>query len=213
MLPAVLADAIATLAGALKEDPGLEAGLVASLLPRSAAPRSTPELTPAVRAAAARLAEELPAVTQSEAGVTALSPLFADERAVPLLAFCAASTARRDVRLATLLPVAARQPELSERIVAIARDRVVSGPLLDALGCAPLLGTGVDLALPENAQARARLEILVWEAGASALEPTRGTEANFGGSTMGAAWGIPVPNANPFGSKIPSRNSLGKSAV
>jgi len=185
MLPAVLADAIATLAGALKEDPGLEAGLVASLLPRSAAPRSTPELTPAVRAAAARLAEELPAVTQSEAGVTALSPLFADERAVPLLAFCAASTARRDVRLATLLPVAARQPELSERIVAIARDRVVSGPLLDALGCAPLLGTGVDLALPENAQARARLEILVWEAGASALEVPAlgswlwGTESTF----------------------------------
>ncbi len=170
MVPEVLADAIATLAGALREDPGLEAGLVASLLPRSAAPRSTPELTPALRAAVVRLAEELPAVTQSEAGVTALSPLFADERAVPLLAFCAASTARRDVRLATLLSVAARHPELGERTVAIARDRVVSGPLLDALACAPLLGTGADLALPVNAQARARLEILVWEAGASALQ-------------------------------------------
>ncbi|HTQ03459.1 MAG TPA: serine/threonine-protein kinase [Polyangiaceae bacterium] len=143
---------------------------MASLLPRSAAPRSTPELTPDVRSAAQRLAEELPAVTQSEAGVTALSPLFADERAVPLLAFCAASTARRDVRLAALLTAARRHPELAERIVAIARDRVVSGPLLDALGCAPLLGTGHELGLPENAQARARLEILVWEAGASALE-------------------------------------------
>jgi serine/threonine-protein kinase len=193
MLPEVLADAIATLAGALREDPGLEAGLVASLLPRSAAPRSTPELNPSVRAAAARLAEELPAVTQSEAGVTALAPLFADERAVPLLAFCAASTARRDVRLATLLPVAARHPELAERIVAIARDRVVSGPLLDALRCAPLLGTGTELALPENAQARARLEILVWEAGASALEvPALGSWLWGSGSTFTAMIATPA---------------------
>jgi serine/threonine-protein kinase len=193
MLPEVLADAIATLAGALREDPGLEAGLVASLLPRSAAPRSTPELNPSVRAAAARLAEELPAVTQSEAGVTALLPLFADERAVPLLAFCAASTARRDVRLATLLPVAARHPELAERIVAIARDRVVSGPLLDALRCAPLLGTGTELALPENAQARARLEILVWEAGASALEvPALGSWLWGSGSTFTAMIATPA---------------------
>src|SRR5205807_826008 len=56
------------------------------------------------------------------------------------------------------------------RVAAVARGRVVEGPLLDALACAPLLGTGNELALPENAEARARLEILIWEAGASALE-------------------------------------------
>jgi eukaryotic-like serine/threonine-protein kinase len=52
----------------------------------------------------------------------------------------------------------------------VARDRVVEGPLLDALACAPLLGDGLSLASPANAQARARLEILIWEAGASAIE-------------------------------------------
>jgi serine/threonine-protein kinase len=46
----------------------------------------------------------------------------------------------------------------------------VQGPLLDALGCAPLLGDGAQLALPLNAEARARLEILIWEAGARAVE-------------------------------------------
>src|SRR4029077_16726064 len=57
-----------------------------------------------------------------------------------------------------------------ERVRAIARDRVVQGPLVDALGCAPLFGDGACLALPENIEARSRLEILIWEAGASARE-------------------------------------------
>ena len=57
-----------------------------------------------------------------------------------------------------------------ERAVAIARERVVEGPLVDALACAPLLGDGVELSLPENGEALARMEILIWEAGASALE-------------------------------------------
>ena len=48
--------------------------------------------------------------------------------------------------------------------------RLPPGQPLDALGCAPLLGDGARLALPENAEARARLEILIWEAGASARE-------------------------------------------
>jgi serine/threonine-protein kinase len=47
---------------------------------------------------------------------------------------------------------------------------VVEGPLLDAIRCAPLLGEGKELVSAENAEARARLEILIWEAGASALE-------------------------------------------
>jgi serine/threonine-protein kinase len=185
MLSEALAGALTTLARALEDNPGLEAGLVARWLPRSAARRSTPELGAALDEAAARVANELPAVTQTDAGVSALSALFKDERAVPLLAWCAASTARRDVRLATLLPAASANPQLAERVVAVARDRVVAGPLLDALACAPLMGTGAELSLAENAPARARLEVLVWEAGASALEVPSlgpwlwGSEATF----------------------------------
>src|SRR3954470_19364575 len=140
MLSEALAGALTTLVRALGSEPGLEAGLVSRWLARSAARRSTPDLGTGLDEAATRVASELPAVTQTDAGVTALSALFADERAVPLLAWCAASTARRDVRLAPLLPAALRHAELAERAVAVARDRVVAGPLLDSLAWPALLG-------------------------------------------------------------------------
>jgi serine/threonine-protein kinase len=170
MLSAELDGAFHALGAALATNPALEAELVARWLPRAVARPSLGELPAELEAACIRLLEELPPITQSTAGITALSPLFADVRAVPLLAFCAASTARRDVRLAPLLVAASREPVLAERAQAVARDRVVQGPLLDALSSAPLLGEGSELALPVNAQARSRLEILIWEAGASALE-------------------------------------------
>ncbi len=87
-----------------------------------------------------------------------------------LLSWCAANVRQHDIPLAERLAIAAAQPALRERAVALARDRVVEGPLLDALACAPLLGDGLSLSLPVNAQARARLDILIWEAGASAIE-------------------------------------------
>ena len=90
--------------------------------------------------------------------------------------WCAATTWRRDTKLAELLTAAATDARHAPRVRTIARDRVVQGPLVDALGCAPLLGDGTCLALPENTEARARLEILIWEAGASAREvPALGT--------------------------------------
>ncbi len=113
---------------------------------------------------------ELPALTQSESGAAGLVALFADERGAALFDWCAKSTTRRDVRLAPLLLAAAKQPAFAERVVAVARDRVLQGPLLDALSSAPLMGGGSELGQPSNAQARARLDILIWEAGASALE-------------------------------------------
>ncbi|HEY8077850.1 MAG TPA: serine/threonine-protein kinase [Labilithrix sp.] len=86
------------------------------------------------------------------------------------LASAEASTARRDVKLAETLAEARKHDELRDRVARIARARVVAGPMGDALACAPLLGIGRELATPQNAEARARLEILLWEAGASALE-------------------------------------------
>jgi serine/threonine-protein kinase len=64
----------------------------------------------------------------------------------------------------------AAETAFKPRVAAVARGRVLEGPLLDALACAPLLGHGKELKSPENAEARARLEILLWEAGASAIE-------------------------------------------
>jgi eukaryotic-like serine/threonine-protein kinase len=87
-----------------------------------------------------------------------------------LLSWCKDNTRRRDVAMAAVLAAASTREPLRERARTIARERVVEGPLLDAIACAPLLGDGKTLLLPENAEARARLEILVWEAGASALE-------------------------------------------
>src|SRR6202000_162619 len=123
-----------------------------------------------VRAAADLLALELPTATHDEASVAALGKRFAGETGPLLLLWCYSTTWRRDSALSKLLALAAKQPGYEDRVRAVARERVIEGPLVDALGCVPLLGSGKDLALPEMSEARARVEILIWEAGASALE-------------------------------------------
>src|SRR5450755_4209214 len=128
------------------------------------------ELPTELRAATDLLAIELPTQTHDADAVAELGKRFAGETGPLLLLWCYSTTWRRDTELAKLLAIAAKQPGYEERVSAIARDRLIEGPLLDALACAPLLGTGKDLALPVNTEARARLEILIWEAGASALE-------------------------------------------
>lgn len=128
------------------------------------------ELPAEVRAAADLLAQELPGQTHDVATVAELGQRFAGESGPVLLLWCYSTTWRRDSELSKLLAFAAKQPGYEERVRAVARERVIEGPLLDALGCVPLLGSGTDLARPESSEARARLEILIWEAGASALE-------------------------------------------
>ncbi|HSQ65697.1 MAG TPA: serine/threonine-protein kinase [Polyangiaceae bacterium] len=126
------------------------------------------KLSDAMRAAADELAAALPALTKAEPA--ALVALLESPEGEVVFAWCEASTWRRDTSMALVLAAAAARPAFSERAAKVARERVVLGPLLDAIACAPLLGDGTKLALPENAEARARLEILVWEAGACALE-------------------------------------------
>ncbi|MCB9632538.1 MAG: serine/threonine protein kinase, partial [Sandaracinus sp.] len=75
-----------------------------------------------------------------------------------------------DTRLAHVLSAAAKHEEHRVRARIIARNRIVQGPLHDALACAPLLGTGDTLRQPESFEALARMEILLWEAGACALQ-------------------------------------------
>ena len=125
------------------------------------------------RAASDNLEQSLPGLTRSKNGSHSLAELFhADPkmRGRVLFAWCAAHIERNDVKMAGLLAAAQACESFSTASRDVARSRLVQGPLADALACAPLLGKGDNLALPENREARARLEILIWEAGASALQ-------------------------------------------
>jgi serine/threonine-protein kinase len=123
-----------------------------------------------VVAAADELSRGMAMLTASAEHLAVLCAALATPSGDALLAWCAASTWRRAVHMAPLLEAAKAHDAHRDRVPQIAHDRVVEGPLVDALACAPLLGTGAQLALPQNAEARARLEILIWEAGASAHE-------------------------------------------
>ena len=138
---------------------------------RSRAARARLSDLPEELGAAVDLLEaELPTLTQSKDAAAVLSKVFAEPDGELLFTWLGASPWRRDATVAPLLAAAAELSAFRERVRDVARARVVEGPLLDALACAPLLGDGVQLAMPVNAEARARLEILIWEAGASALE-------------------------------------------
>jgi eukaryotic-like serine/threonine-protein kinase len=173
MLSLPAEEAFSTLTSALVGQPELEEAVRARWRIRlrgSAAAQHDHVLPEALRAAADLLASELPAQTHGASNVNALGERFASASGPLLLLWCYASTWRKDAELAGLLAIARRVPDFEERVAAVAADRVIEGPLLDALGCAPLLGTGAALRQPANAEARARLEILIWEAGASARE-------------------------------------------
>ena len=167
MLPVPIQEALSTLADALPTYPELQEALHARWRGAELGESAFPE---DLLAHADVLEGTLPGLTQSPEAVAGLGALFAKPSGEVLFAWCAATTWRLDVELAGLLAMAARQAGYGERVAVVARDRVVEGPLGDALGCAPLLGEGAALAAPVNDEARARLEILIWEAGASALE-------------------------------------------
>ncbi len=168
MPSAQILEALDTLAAAIASTPLLRVAVHARF--RAAGPEVADRLPPGARAAADRLDRELPALSRDEPDATALARLFAEPRGEVLFAWCSGAAGRGDASLAKLLAAAAKRPELAESVVRVARSRIIEGPLLDALACAPLLGNGTALGDVDNAEARARMEILVWEAGASALE-------------------------------------------
>ncbi|MFO0553094.1 MAG: serine/threonine-protein kinase [Polyangiaceae bacterium] len=132
--------------------------------------RNAEGLPRALREAADLLGSELGPLTADPEHAAELAALFNDPLGEVLFCWCSEGAWRREARLAPLLLSAVSHEAYAHAVIQTARDRVVGGPLLDALSCAPLLGDGVALTLPENEQARARLEILIWEAGASGLE-------------------------------------------
>ena len=126
------------------------------------------QLEPALRASADVVQVALPQLAREPEGAAQIASWLDGIEGLAVVAWARAVAFRRDLDVAPTLAAAARLEDLHDRALDAARARVVEGPLLDALACAPLLGDGD--ALPVNAEARARLEILLWEAGASALE-------------------------------------------
>lgn len=159
-------DSLRTLSNALPETPELAKALFKSW--RSGLRRDAEALQPSVREAASIVDRALPPWTQS-ADPSELAEIFDDAFGEVVFIWCAANADRSDARLAPLLEAARTHTEYREQALIVARNRVVEGPLEDALRCAPLLGDGEQLEAPENREARARLDILVWEAGARAL--------------------------------------------
>jgi serine/threonine-protein kinase len=163
-------EALALLMQALTTEPELEEHVHERWRARRGALPVESPLSAEVSKAADVLGAELLRLAEPAQDVSSLAKPFGEPSAPVLMLWCYASTWRREIQLAPLLGVAAKLTELRERVAAVASSRVLEGPLLDALACAPLIGSGDDLALPQNAEARARLEILIWEAGASALQ-------------------------------------------
>ncbi|RLB66189.1 MAG: hypothetical protein DRI90_00030 [Deltaproteobacteria bacterium] len=167
MNPTELQQALSTLAESLAEHPELEEPLRDHWrVPE----RFAVDLPDDLRTAAGVLASDLPALTYADDAGAVLGALFEGPGTEAILSWCSASAWRRDVWIAQILGIAATKPQLQPLVPGVAGQRVVAGPLSDALACAPLIGDGAQLRLPINAEVRARLEILIWEAGASALE-------------------------------------------
>jgi len=161
-------DALETLSRALGATPAFADALQANWRSGRFAPAAS-DLPEEVARAAQQADLELTAWTRSEPGAASCAEAFADSTGEMLFLWCAASVGASEPCLGALLAAAAHDPTFRERTEAVARARAVSGPLEDALACLPLLGRGGRLELPANAEARSRLEILIWEAGAKAL--------------------------------------------
>lgn len=123
-----------------------------------------------------------------EAQPDRLAALLSEGGGDAVLAWCAENAWAPGVRMAPILAAARRRDP--ERAAELAKARVVEGPLADALSCAPLLEGHL-----ADAEVRARLGILLWEAGASALETPAlgpwiwGSQATFDAVVGGPAHG------------------------
>src|SRR6476661_7565586 len=120
-------DALAVLMQALTQQPELEEHVHERWRSRVGAPGSP--LASEVLTAADTLGAALLELARGGQDVSSLSQPFAEPSApVPLLC-CYASTWRRDIQLAPILALAAKQAELRGRVAAVASGRVLEGPL------------------------------------------------------------------------------------
>ena len=160
--------ALETLGTALSNAPGLAAAFHAKWLSGPHDP--APDLDAGTIAALDLIDGAMPTWTREVTDPARLTETLAGPHGAALMIWCTANTARSDVRLAGLLKAAATHPDHAAHAITVTRDRILQGPLGDGLECAPLLGTAATLALVEHEGVRARMEILIWEAGAQALQ-------------------------------------------
>jgi eukaryotic-like serine/threonine-protein kinase len=162
MIPSKVEGALAQLVRAVSSNAGLVDGIVRVWEQGSSAGLSE---YPEVHEAATVLDRGLPAISRTSNAEERLAPFLSGLEAEILLAWCAAGVHRADIRLFPILQVLGKVDAFGERVLEIARDRIVQGPLDDALSCVGILGRKSSLGSVENAEARARIEILLWEAG------------------------------------------------
>src|SRR6188508_455266 len=136
MISGTLDEAFTTLALAQAQDNTLGARLLAFW--ERQAPELASELPQATLLAAQTLDRELVSLLET-AQPKVVAELWNEQRAELLIDWCAGSVARGNVRMVPLLRHIQKTPRFAERVQAIARDRIVQGPLVDALSSAPLL--------------------------------------------------------------------------
>ncbi|MGF1465474.1 MAG: protein kinase [Sandaracinaceae bacterium] len=163
-----LEDALGRLSSALADEPAVATTLFSRW--RTGVRPADGDLGPELWPAADVVDAALPAWSRAAVGRSEVGDTFERPSGEVIFIWCAASTSRTDARMAAILKTARDHPEYAEQALIVARNRVVEGPLEDALRCAPLLGSGDELGRRENGEARARREILLWEAGAAALQ-------------------------------------------
>ena len=164
-------DVLDALAAALSDSPELGPRLHATWRTgRFGSPPSPSADDAAIADAAELIDRSMPEWSMEWAQATDLGTVFDEPAGEVLMLWCAASVGRSDARLAGVLAAAIDHPTYARQARIIARNRVVQGPLEDALFCVPLLGSGEQLRDARNAEALARMEILIWEAGACALQ-------------------------------------------
>ncbi len=161
-------DALQMLTSAIAEQPGLARSLYTWW--RHGVLETDEEIPEELADAAESVNQGLPAWTREFQSEDELAALFDDPASEVIFIWTAANTPRSDAELAPLLAAARRHAEYADHAIEVARSRIIEGPLVDALRCVPLLGSGENLDLTVNDEARARLEILIWEAGAAALQ-------------------------------------------
>lgn len=118
--------------------------------------------------AARELGTELASHTITAPGLAGRVIADDDAARAVVATWVSASAERRDLVLAPLLRSLCRADATRDRVERAARERVLGGPPADALACVALTGDPEWMSEPEHRRTVARLQLLLWEAGAAA---------------------------------------------